>query len=250
MDEVRRQLQLIDSQFRGQWDILRELLHTAPLTIVAIGLISGILIQYYLALSIWLWLFSAIGIFLIAGFSLIKYRDTKWLSLLMAAGALLCTVSLGGARLARFDHYESNDIRNFVDAERVLATIRGVIKTEPYTNHNEQWAFAKFTHTDPKSSFYLELTEAYMQTGWAKVSGTVRVQVYEPVLDLKAGDHIEAYCWLDRFRPATNPGSFDFKEYLARRNVHVGATIKMRDSIKVLEKNSGFSFSNIKRAVN
>jgi hypothetical protein len=39
------------------------------------------------------------------------------------------------------------------------ATIRGLIITEPYVAKNEEWVFAKFTHNDPSSSFYLKLEE-------------------------------------------------------------------------------------------
>jgi len=62
--------------------------------------------------------------------------------------------------------------------------------------------------------------------GWVKASGTVRVQVAEPVLDLKAGDYIQAYCWLERFKEPTNPGQFDVSRYLARKNVFIAASVK------------------------
>ncbi len=181
---------------------------------------------------------------------------------------LMCFLCLGAMRLISFYQPRANDIRNFVANERKLATIRGLIVTEPYINRNKQWEFAKFKPTDPSSSFYLKLgevetvdpvrskspevaTTSSIRTsngvdGWAKVSGTVRVQVAEPVLDLKAGDYIQAYCWLDRFKEATNPGQFNTAKYLARKNVFIAASIKSREGIELLESQPRGIFTKIK----
>ncbi len=131
--------------------------------------------------------------------------------------------------------------------ERTLATIRGLIITEPRINNSRQWEFAKFKPTDPASSFYLKLHEVKTVAGWAKAAGTVRVQVAEPVLDLKAGDYIQAYCWLDRFKQAANPGQFDTAEYLARKNVFIAASVKSRDGIELLRNSPAGIFTKTKR---
>jgi competence protein ComEC len=62
------------------------------------------------------------------------------------------------------------------------------------------------------------------------------------VLDLKAGDYIQAYCWLDRFEKATNPGQFDVAEYLARKNIFVAASVNSREAIELLRKSSSTDF--------
>jgi len=129
------------------------------------------------------------------------------------------------------------------------ATIRGVIVTEPFVNRNREWKFARFKPTDPTSSFYLKLTEVETVTGWAEASGTVRVQVDEPVLDLKAGDCIEAYCRLDKFRPPSNPGQFDTARHLARRNVYVCASVKTRGGIEVLKSPAAAVFTKVRRKI-
>jgi competence protein ComEC len=163
--------------------------------------------------------------------------------------ALLCFLCLGAIRLIHFHQPKPNDIRNLVGNERRLATIRGVIITEPYIKKNEQWKFVKFTFNDPTSSFYLKMGRIKTTDGWAKAGGTVRVQVSEAVLDLKAGDHIQAYCWLDRFKGATNPGQFDVAKYLARKNIFVAALIQSRDGIELLESNPAGLFTKLKRNV-
>jgi len=79
------------------------------------------------------------------------------------------------------------------------------------------------------------------------VTGTVRVQVDGPVLDLKDGDYIQAYCRLDRFSPHTNPGQFNTAKYLARKNVFIAASVKSRDGIKLLKSPRGGIFTKVKR---
>jgi competence protein ComEC len=132
------------------------------------------------------------------------------------------------------------------ESDAKLATIRGIISTEPYIQNYSEWKFARFKLTDPTSSFYLKLREIETAGGWVEASGTIRVQVDEPILDLKAGDYVQMYCWLDRFNGPTNPGQFDVAKYLARRNVFVAASVQSRDAIELLKGNSAGASSFIK----
>jgi len=151
--------------------------------------------------------------------------------------------------LKSFHQTKANDIRVLVGDESKLATIRGLIITEPYINKNRNWEFARFKFTDPASSFYLKVREVKAIPGWAKAAGTVRVQVDGPVLDLKDGDNIQAYCRLDRFSPPTNPGQFDTAKYLARKNVFIATSVTSRDGIKLLESPRGGIFTKVKRKI-
>ena len=81
------------------------------------------------------------------------------------------------------------------------------------------------------------------------MSGTVRVQADTAILDLQPGDMIQAYCWLDKFEPPTNPGQFDTAAYLARTNVFVSASVKSRDSIEIMKVHQGGLFAEVKNMV-
>ena len=242
MDDIQRKLALIDQQLAGR-NLHKQIVSTCPLVFVSVGLIAGILIQHTLLGSrlLWLWLIL-LGLLTAATafFFIIQQSSSNHHSLLTthqyatAYLALVCFVCLGAIRLISFHQPKPNDIRNLVADVPKLATIRGLIVTEPYVNKNRNWKFARFKFTDPATSFYLKLTEVETIHGWAKVAGTVRVQVDEPVLDLKAGDCIQAYCRLDRFSPPTNPGQFDVAKYLARKNVFIAASVKSRDGIEIL----------------
>jgi len=250
MDDIQRKLALFDQQLADR-NLHKKIITTCPLVFVAVGLIAGILIQHTLDLSIWFWLIS-IGVCIAATTLLyVVYRMSyvgkeEQLTYILAYTALACFVCLGSIRLKSFHQPKPNDIRNLVGDESKLATIRGLIITEPYINRNRNWEFARFKFTDPASSFYLKVREVKAIPGWAKVAGTVRIQVDGPVLDLKAGDYIQAYCRLGRFSPPTNPGQFDTAKYLARKNVFIAASVESRDGIELLQIGSERIFIKIK----
>ena len=248
MDDIRRKLELIDRQLTGP-NFHERVISTCPLVFVAIGLITGILIQDMFGLSAHVWFIllfllvvATVFFFFIRQFSPSTRYVTAYLS-------LVCFVCLGTIRLSSFNQPEANDIHNFVADEPKLATIRGTIVTKPYINRYPDWEFARFKPSDPTSSFYLKIIEVESVTGWVKVTGTVRVQVSEPVLDLQVGDNIQAYCWLDRFSPPTNPGQFDTAVYLARRNVLVAVSIESRDGIKLLQNSPAGTFARFRNRI-
>lgn len=144
----------------------------------------------------------------------------------VAEGALLCFRRLGAVRLGVYQTASGNDIRHFVGTERVLATVRGRILTEPLLIR-EDWCFAELTFTDPPTAFYMKVDQIRTGSGWvwtrAASGGT---QIEEPTLRLRAGDAIQAYCWLYRF--AEEPGQFDLAAHLARRNIYVGRPRSLR----------------------
>ena len=245
MDDIQRRLELIDKQLAGRTDFHKQIISTSPLLFVAVGLIAGILIQnkFDLSISIWLILLGFCATTAITFFAVQKQTVPLHI---IAYAALACFICLGAIRLANYYQPRPNDIRNFIADEPELATIRGIIITEPYVNDYKDWQFARFKFTDPGTSFYLKVKEAETTDGWAKAAGTVRVQVAEPVLDLRVGDYIQAYCWLDRFKQAANPGQFDSAKYLARKNVFIAATIKSRDGIETLKASPAGTFTRIK----
>jgi competence protein ComEC len=254
MDDIQRKLALIDKQLAGR-NLHKQIISTCPLVFIAVGLIAGILIQHTLLGTrlLWLWLIL-LGLLTAATvfFFIIQQSSSNHHSLLTthqyatAYLALACFVCLGAIRIISFHQPKPNDISNLVTDEQKLATIRGLIVTEPYVNKNRNWEFARFKFTDPATSFYLKLNEVETIHGWAKATGTIRVQVDEPVLDLKAGDNIQAYCRLDRFSPPTNPGQFDVAKYLARKNVFIATSVKSRDGIELLQSIPPVVFTKLK----
>jgi competence protein ComEC len=234
MDDIRRKLALIDKQLAGG-DFHRRIIDTCPLLFIVVGLISGILIQSKLNLPIAI-LFAmlifaciaAVAIFVQRQFYLNRPHIPAYLALL----AFLC---LGAIRLTTYTRPAANDISSLVNEKTTLATVRGIIVTEPYINRNQQWDFVKFKFSDPTSNFYMKVTEIKTFEGWAKISGTVWTSVNEPVFELKSGDYIQAYCSLGRFAASSNPGQFDMAGYMANRNIFVTVSIESRDGIEIIQ---------------
>jgi competence protein ComEC len=258
MDDIKRKLALIDKQLSGGFvNSYHRVISTSPLVFAAVGLILGILIQNTFFESratshgsqfIWLILLIVTAVSAVLLFvNQRKVELDSYATVLLSACALIGFACLGAIRLNSFQQLSPDNICNLVDDERKLATVRGLVVTDPYVNRNENWKFARFEFTDPDTSFYLTLGEIQTVDSWSKVSGTIRVQVAEPVLDLKAGDYIQAYCWLDRFEPPTNPGQFDTAKYMARKNVFIAASIPSRKAIEVLQNSSAGFFAKIKR---
>ena len=244
MDNIRQRLAEIDRQLdRNPAYYHRQAISTAPLAFCAVGMMAGIIIQNEAGHLIWIWL-VAIGLCVAAVITLLAGKiGWRYAAPYLV---LVCFACLGAIRLESFYQPKANDIRNSVGDEPTLATVRGVIATRPYTDSND-WAFSKFTHTDRGSSFYLKMTEAETVNGWAKTSGIVRVRVNEPVLDLKAGDYVQIYCWLDRFTGASNPGEFNIEKYLSRKGIFVGASVESRDAIeRGLQGNAASVYAKIR----
>ena len=248
MDDIRRKLELIDRQLTGP-NFHERIISTCPLVFVAVGLIAGILIQNMSGVSVYIWLISLVLLALAAVFFFVMPKFSSDARYVTAYLALACFICLGAIRLTSYSQPEPNDIRNLVADEPKLAAIRGTLVTEPYINKYPDWEFARFKPSDPTSGFYLKVTEVESVAGWARVTGTVRVQVGEPVLDLQAGDNIQAYCWLDRFRPPTNPGQFDTAAYLAGSNVFIGVSIELRNGIKLLRSYPAGAFARFRARI-
>jgi competence protein ComEC len=239
MDEIRRKLALIDEQL-APGGLRRRLVSTAPLFFPALGLMAGIVLQDRLlrpssastpTLALWLWL-TALSISAGAvGVHLIRHRRNLQPQRL-AYGTLLGFTCLGAIRLIAYERSDPCDIRRLVGQDRVLATIAGRVLTQPY-QERQDWCFAQLVPGDPSTAFYLRLDQIETRAGWQPVVGTIRVQVDEPVPNLRIGDSIRAYCWLHRFEEPTNPGQFNFARYLRLRNVFVGASVPAREAIEV-----------------
>jgi competence protein ComEC len=239
LEDIRQRLREIDRELdRREVRYHREIAARAPLLFCSVGLCLGIVVARYAPVAVWVWLLVAgvSGVAVLgmgaAGYLSANNRQSIYI---VEYIALICFLSLGAVRTARFHYCAPDDIASFVGEHERLAALRGVIVTEPYANRRGDWLFSRFRFTDPGSSFYLAVNEIETVDGWRGGRGTVRVQVNQPVLDLHGGDYVQVYCLLSRFSSATNPGEFDMAAHMHSRGVRVAATVKMREAIELLE---------------
>ncbi|MHC4721545.1 MAG: DNA internalization-related competence protein ComEC/Rec2, partial [Planctomycetota bacterium] len=225
--------------------LAEQIFARSPLALLAVGFIGGIVIQHFFGPAIG-WPLAILGLctITIAVFLFLQNHSARLHVIACTAGvAFAC---LGAIRLAGFGQPAANDIRNVVGKERTLATIRGYVSTEPSLEDRDSWKFGRYLWSEPGTSFYLKLGEVKTKTGWAKVGGNVRVQVAGKATDIKIGDYIEAYCWLDGFGEPLNPGQFNLKKYLSQRGVFVGASVKSRGGIELLARGGPTFLSRVK----
>jgi competence protein ComEC len=245
LDPIRRQLRLLDAQLAERGALAEQIFTRSPLLLLAVGFIAGIIIQSWLSLAIG-WPLAILGLCTITIIIFLFLQEHRARLHVIACVAGVAFACLGTIRVIDFNQPAANDVRNLVGAERTLATIRGYVATEPWLEDRDSWKFSRFLWSEPGTSFYLNLKRAKTKTGWAEVTGTVRVQVAEPATDIKVGDYIQAYCWLDRFGGPLNPGQFNLKKYLARRGVFVGASVKSRGGIKLLGRSDFTTLAGIR----
>jgi competence protein ComEC len=234
MDNIQRKLALIDKQLTAA-PTHEQIIGTCPLLFVALGLIAGIIFQHYFNLSLFFW-FILLTFFTTAAIVLFIFKNKSYKNkFILAYLALACFACLGSIRLTNYVNPKPGDIRNYVSNEPVMATIRGYILTKPYVSKYPDWKFAQFMPTDPGSSFYMKLTEIETDSGWTNATGKIKVNINEPVMDLKPNDYIQAYCWLDTFKPPTNPGQFNTADFYAKNGIYITASIKSRIGINILQ---------------
>ena len=245
MDAIRRQLRLLDEQLDEKASLHGQFFTRSPLVFPACGLILGIVLQHFLDFSI----FGLMGVLIgcvVCIIIFLHYQQDRARLYIIAYLAALSFACLGAIRLTNYYQPKANDIRNIVGREKTLATIRGSVITEPRFEDRDSWKFGRYMWTKPGTSFYLELDSVKSSTRWAKVAGTVRVQVAAKADQVKVGDRIQMYCWLDRFSEPLNPGEFNIAKYLAKRRVFIAASVKSPDGIKRLRRAGLTSFAKVR----
>lgn len=217
----------------------------SPLVPLACAFIAGLIIQHYFDLPV-IWPLLILALCTICSLVIFSVKKISPPLNTIACIASVGFVCLSAVRLASFNQPAPDNISNFVADEKVLADIQGIVLTIPRLEDTDAWQFSRFSWTEPGTSFYLKLDNIKTNSGWQKVTGTVRVQLSGSADDIKTGDSIRAFCWLSRFKSPLNPGQFDVKKYLARRHVFIAATISSRDGIEIIKTSRPAVFLRIR----
>jgi len=244
MDPIRRQLRLLDERLEEKTGAVRRIVAQSPLLLCAVAFVGAIVVEEYHAIPAWLVMTLGLSAALAAVVSSRLGDDRRRLQL-SATAACLAMACMGAGRLKCFYQAPPDDIRHFVGAEPTIATIRGIVRTGLRYDNGESWKFGRYARTGDTCSFYLGLDQVEARDGWRDASGTIRVQVSGRVEDLRPGDRVQVYCRLSRFNEPLNPGQFDIKRSMARRNIHVSASVKSADGIELLRKGSCTSWRRI-----
>jgi len=229
MDAVQRNLAQMDLP-RSPRDLAGHAADRIPLLLPALGLITGIALQGYVPLAVWVW--PLLGAVLV-GATALALHCGKASPAILAVAACLGFLCVGAVRTADVARIAPDDVRRVLASGPRLATIRGRIVRDIRID-DPNGSFKTARPMDPATTFYLLANEIQTTAGWSPIQGTLRVWLGGPAEDLQVGDDIQVHAWLDALRPATNPGQFDMAAYLLDQGVVAVATVKSRQGIERL----------------
>ncbi len=236
---IQNSLFQIDRDLSWQRLFFTEPCRRYPLIFCAIGLMTGIIIQYDLAGPLFFWGLVLLSTGLLASLYLVTVRQfyvkIGWLCMVV----LVSFVSLGAIRMCVFTQLPPHHIRQRVGSEAAPVNIEGMVLTAPRVNRSK-WAFSSFMFTDPSTGFYLKCTRIQTVDGWQPANGTIRIYIPHPVYDLYPADRIRAYSVLEPIESGSNPGQFDPAAYYTRQNIFIQGQIPSRQAVTVLDRNTGF----------
>ncbi|NLW84050.1 MAG: ComEC/Rec2 family competence protein [Phycisphaerae bacterium] len=215
----------------NRWERLAA---STPLLLPAIAFITGIFVQAFFDLPLWVGVGISILTALVFVYSLFISKASLRRLIISCVAAVAAFAAAGMLRYAAFALQEPEHVVRLTGTERRLATLEGVIISPIHHDERTTWTFADYFPTPPQSSFYLSVRALETPEGPRAASGLVRVQVAEIARHLAQGDRVRLYCWLSGFDGPANPGQFDMQAYMHRNGVLLGASVPAADGVEVL----------------
>ena len=169
----------------------------------------------------WLTPTAALGL---AALGLGMLATRKW-PVLMSVGLLLLGVSAGTLRLTAFGMLAPNDVSRLADSPRPMMLV-GTLASDP-----EDRPGGRIT-------FFLDAAQAETRSGTANITGEVFVSVGQEAartLRLDYGSEVRLMGLLATPEPATNPGAFSWRDYLARRAVYCQLNVRRPGAASVVD---------------
>jgi competence protein ComEC len=206
-----------------------------PLLPPAAAFIAGIIVENAHAIHAG-FVFATLLLTIVAVAGSWTLKDHRRRLYLAAAAACLAFFCVGAVRVKCYYRPHGDDIRRLVDNGRTLATVRGRVLTKPAGDNPDLWKFGRYHWAEPGRRFYVKASQVKAGDRWVDVSGIILVQAPADVGYLRPGDYIQLQCWLDGFGNVLNPGQFDVKESMRRRNICVAATVESADGLTLLSR--------------
>jgi competence protein ComEC len=244
MDDIQQKIEEFKQNLKSQ-SPLKETILTCPAVLPAVGLIAGLVLQYYLHLPLFIWF----GVLI---FSVILFLSHKFFAgkiYFVFISVFLCFLCMGSIRLISYNRPAPNDIRKIAPDDFTFAHIKAQIITKPVIIDNNDWVFAESFPSGPYTTFYAKVSDIKTTGGWTPASGTIKFYISEPAKDVNTGFKIEAFCKLDKFSAADNPGQFDTAEYMNNNGVFLSASVKTAKTITILGTEEIKSLFDIKAKV-
>jgi competence protein ComEC len=195
-----------------------------PALYVLVFLLLGILLGNYLNPPIFLcWVFLVLSLFI----AILLYLKDKSLSLKILIPLIIV---VGG--LLRYEiktrEFPANHIKNFAGLNRRV-TIEAQICAEPDVRDTKTYLALSAKRIDPG-------------VGWLETSGKIRLTITKPTFAFDYGDLIRYSGYLNIPFSSRNPGGFDYRDYLARKEIFATMSVRFPEDIEVLSPGGGSPF--------
>jgi len=198
-------------------EAINRTVRRAPLAVVAACLCGGIIAGQYCTFSSGAWL-AAVAVLIVFAAAGVIIRRKRLASVCLLAAF----VAAGGLLHYRQYHYVSeNHVERIIPADDGLfAKIRAEIVSEPFTVDKAPvlGADSEQAVLRPETAFDVRVSQLHTQSnGSQPVDGLVKVKLYAENPGLMRGDVVELTGKLQVPNRPTNPGQFDYREYLRRQ---------------------------------
>lgn len=247
MDEIQEKIEDFKKSLESS-SPLKEIIFNCPAVLPAIGLVCGLVVQYYSNLN----LLIPIIILMITAVLYYLGRTHRFAptTVLLFICVFLCFACLGSIRLIKLNSPAANDVRILFKDGESYAYLKGQIISEPVIVENNDWHFAKWFPQKAYTTFYADISNVKTESGWTNVSGTIKFYVSQKTDKLKAGDKFETFCSIDTFSMTDNPGEFDFKNYMQQNGIYYCASVKSAQAITIFERQNIKSGMGIRARLN
>lgn len=210
-----------------------------PLVPIAVAFIIGIILADAKVIP------ENLAFIFLLGFGLtwtILYLVNRFSILRVILICVLCLLA-GLFRLYGFNKLPENHIAHF-NAEHVPIRLIGVVNNDPVIIEESNKAVEKDEFSDnrreqTKGWFVISSERISAKDETNQVSGLIRVSFSDFIPDVKYGDRVEILGLIYSPRPPTNPGQFDYSQYLKRQGIYKSISVVKPEDIQVIETNKG-----------
>ncbi len=202
----------------GVQESSRRRLRIPYLAPLAVGMALGVLAEARVAIPLWLCVagFALCGVALAA--ALARGRWGAGVTLLVLVAGLVGA----GLHHVCYRRAEHNHVALYTPSDETLVRLVGLVVTDPAPVVSDPGAFARWLPKQQGVRFLLESRQIMGRDGPIAVCGVVQVRINGTEVEVHAGQRLELFGRLYRFRPPGNPGQFDWARRARRQRVLVG----------------------------
>jgi competence protein ComEC len=209
-----------------EWVKIKDAVMRRPLVMAVALLIWGIAGHGVIAVGPGVMMGGSLGLVLL---SLVLRKWAVIADGLLGAALVGCGVAV--AQLEEF-YFPREHVAKFTNDERRLARLELEVTTAPRTIG----AGEANRPLPPRQVMQGRVLRILTRGGWEEGSGTILVQLQQPVAALSIRDKLQVLGMLERPAPAMNPGQFDWAKYYRESRILASIDVAHASNVSVLAR--------------